>query len=60
MYTYKLSVNVLQWAFGVTCWEIFTAGKMPYPAVDPTTLVEMLERGERLKNPPNSACSDEM
>ena len=50
----------LQWAFGVTCWEIFTGGKIPYPAVDPMSLMKLLENGQRLEKPSNSACSRKM
>jgi len=50
----------LQWSFGVTCWEIFTAGKIPYGGVDPLMLAELLEGGERLHKPSNAACSEEM
>ena len=49
-----------QWAFGVTCWEIFMAGKIPYPSVDPMSLLKMLEGGQRLEKPPNGACSAEV
>ena len=24
-----------QWSFGVTCWEVFTCGAMPYDGVPP-------------------------
>jgi len=50
----------LQWSFGVTCWEIFTAGKIPYAGVDPLTLIQLLEKGKRLDKPSNAACSEEM
>ena len=50
----------IQWAFGVTCWEVFTGGKMPYPAVDSSTLPELLLNGMRLNRPPNAACSMDM
>jgi len=46
----------MQWSFGVTCWEVFSAGKTPYPGVNPMTLVRMLEGGERLDMPINAAC----
>jgi len=48
------------WAFGVTCWEVFMAGKIPYPAVDPTSLLNMLESGQRLEKPANAACAAEV
>ena len=50
----------LQWSFGVTCWEVFTAGKIPYAGVDPLTLTQLLEKGKRLDKPSNAACSEEM
>ena len=68
-YTYYRSASAViqvwhsslsQWAFGVTCWEIFMAGKTPYPAVDPMSLLKMLEGGQRLEKPPNAACSAEV
>ena len=56
-----LSLNShMQWAFGVTCWEVFMGGKIPYPVVDPMTLLKMLEGGQRLEKPPNAACSAEV
>ena len=51
---------ITQWAFGVTCWEVFTAGKIPYPAIDPSTLIKKLDEGMRLEFPTNAACSAEM
>ena len=52
--------RVIQWSFGVTCWEIFSGGKTPYPGVDPLSLVQLLENGRRLEKPLNAACSDTM
>jgi hypothetical protein len=48
------------WSYGVTMWEVFSGGKSPYPGTNPVTLVQMLEEGERLPKPYNSACSDKM
>ena len=59
----ELSVVVtlfLQWSFGVTCWEIFSGGKNPYPGVNPLSLVQLLDNGQRLSKPANSACPEEM
>ena len=49
-----------QWSFGVTMWEVFSAGRNPYPGVDPFTLIKYLGNGGRLENPANAACSQEM
>jgi len=39
---------------------VFIAGKISYPAVDPTSLLKMLESGQRLEKPPNTACAAEV
>jgi len=44
----------------VTCWELFTGGRNPYPGVDPVSLPNLLENGHRLDKPNNAACSEEM
>ena len=51
---------VLQWSFGITMWEIFSAGRTPYPGVDPFTLIKYLDDGGRLDKPTNVAFSQEM
>ena len=50
----------VQWSFGVTCWEIFSSAKTPYPGIHPTSLIAQLENGERLPKPNNAACCDSM
>ena len=50
----------MQWAYGVTCWEIFSGGKVPYSGVGVTELSKLLVNGHRLEKPINDACSDEM
>ena len=50
----------MQWSFGITCWEIFSGGKSPYPGVDPLSLTQLLQNGQRLDKPLNAACSDTM
>ena len=52
--------SLLQWSYGVTVWEIFSGGKVPYPGVDPLTLIQLLEAGHRMNKPTNAACTDEM
>ena len=51
---------LLQWAFGVSCWEIFSGGKMPFGGLTPLSLPKLLRDGERMEAPDNQACSDEM
>ena len=62
-YLYFWNINTLvfpQWSFGVTVWEIFTCGRVPYSGVPAMSLLRTLQRGERLERPDNEACSDEM
>jgi len=42
------------WAYGVTCWEIFTFGSRPYEGVRAIDMLSLLERGDRLPQP---ACA---
>lgn len=39
------------WAFGITLWEIFSLGTTPYPSVDYTNFLELLEEGYRMDCP---------
>ena len=50
----------VQWSFGVTCWEVYTCGGVPYAGVPATTLLSELRCGHRLDRPSNTACSDDM
>ena len=52
--------SLTQWSFGVTCWEVFSGGTIPYGGIGPLALVQLLCDGERLSKPSNSACTDEM
>ena len=55
-----LMMALLQWAYGVTCWEIFSGGIVPYGGADVTDLSRLLANGHRLEKPDNDACSDQL
>ncbi|XP_052229388.1 epidermal growth factor receptor-like isoform X1 [Dreissena polymorpha] len=48
IFTHKSDV----WSFGVTVWELFTYGGRPYESVRARDVPELLEKGERLPQPP--------
>ncbi|XP_020278883.1 epidermal growth factor receptor isoform X2 [Pseudomyrmex gracilis] len=48
VFTHKSDV----WAFGVTIWEVLTYGGRPYESVSARNVPELLEKGERLPQPP--------
>ena len=50
----------MQWAYGVTCWEIFSGGKVPYTSVHLSELLRSLINGLRLDKPVNDACDEQM
>ena len=50
----------MQWAYGVTCWDIFTAGKVPYATVNLSHLMKELNKGYHLEMPANDACDESM
>jgi len=41
-----------QWSFGVVLWELMTRGIGPYPDVDNWDVINFLESGRRLSQPP--------
>ena len=57
---YITYVPSMQWAFGVTCWEIFSGGASPYLGINPLDLPSKLTSGYRMKKPENLACTDHM
>ena len=44
----------------MTCWEVFSGGKVPYPSIDLSDLPRLLTNGYRLEKPDNDACNSEM
>ncbi|XP_063714928.1 tyrosine-protein kinase ABL2-like isoform X2 [Symsagittifera roscoffensis] len=46
------------WSYGVTLWEIFSYGLRPYGNMRSSEILDMIDRGARLKCPPN--CPPEM
>ena len=51
---------MMQWAYGITCWEIFSGGQVPYAGISPTAILTLLQNGDRLEAPNNNACDEEM
>lgn len=48
----------LQWAFGVSLWELMTLGQTPYVDIDPFEMAAYLKDGYRIAQPIN--CPDEL
>ncbi|XP_065911887.1 tyrosine-protein kinase Mer-like isoform X2 [Dysidea avara] len=46
------------WSYGVTCWEIFSLGKIPYATVENEHLLVALSTGKRLNKP--ALCPPQM
>ena len=49
-----------QWAYGISCWEIFSGGKIPYSGSDFYSILSLLRSGKRMEKPDNEACTNEM
>ncbi|XP_043927890.1 receptor tyrosine-protein kinase erbB-2 [Protopterus annectens] len=41
------------WSYGVTVWELMTFGAKPYDGIPARDIPDLLEKGERLPQPPN-------
>ncbi len=47
-----------RWSFGVFLFELFSWGEQPYSTIQPTDILQHLESGQRLPQPP--LATDEM
>ena len=57
---YYSVVTHIQWAYGVTCWEIFSGGKVPYAEFTVKEIPKLLGGGYRLERPSNCASNEQM
>ena len=55
---FKHVLSTPQWAFGVTCWEIFSLGLHPYPSISAGEVCDYVINGGVPNRP--SLSSDEM
>ena len=47
-----------QWSYGVTCWEVFSLGRSPYPSIENREILEHISGGGRLTKP--TLCPDKL
>ena len=40
-----------QWSFGVTCWEVFSFGRSPYPGIENQDILRRILNNQRLERP---------
>ncbi|KAI8774249.1 tyrosine-protein kinase SRK2 [Biomphalaria glabrata] len=49
----KFSIKSDVWSFGVLMYEIITYGKVPYPGMAGSEVLQMVEKGRRMSKPTN-------
>ena len=55
-YSYTAVTDVVlctftQWAYGITCWEVFSLGRAPYPTIPNREILQYIDDGNRLPKP---------
>ena len=45
-----------QWSYGITCWEVYSLGRTPYPTVPNHEILKYIDDGNRPPKP--DLCSD--
>ena len=48
----------MQWSYGITCWEVFSLGRTPYPTIPNHEILKYLDEGNRPSKP--DLCPDKM
>ncbi len=48
----------MQWSFGITCWEVYSLGRLPYPGIDNADILDYVQKGNVLRKP--FLCPQEM
>ena len=51
-------MRVLQWSYGITCWEVFSLGRTPYPTIPNHEILKYIDDGNRPSKP--DLCPDPM
>ena len=58
MTSFILPLHSSQWSYGVTCWEVFSLGRSPYPGIENHEILQHISSGGRLQKP--SLCPDQL
>ena len=54
---YTLSIPT-QWSYGITCWEVYSLGRTPYPNISNHEILKFIDEGNRPPKP--NLCTDLM
>jgi hypothetical protein len=50
----------IQWAYGVTLWEMYSGGTTPHAGIQVAELLQKFRNGYRMEKPLNRACTEDM